>query len=51
MIVGICGSPRQQATEHVLKEALRMLEKKVLKRVSSLSEEKTSGSALTATTA
>jgi len=27
MIVGICGSPRQQATEHVLKEALRMLEK------------------------
>lgn len=25
MIVGICGSPRQQATEHVLKEALRML--------------------------
>ena len=27
MIIGICGSPRQQATEHVLKEALRMLEK------------------------
>ncbi len=27
MIVGICGSPRQQATEHVLKEALRMLAK------------------------
>jgi len=27
MIVGICGSPRQQATEHVLKKALRMLEK------------------------
>ena len=26
MIVGVCGSPRQQATEHVLKEALRMLE-------------------------
>ena len=26
IIVGICGSPRQQATEHVLKEALRMLE-------------------------
>jgi multimeric flavodoxin WrbA len=26
MIVGICGSPRQQATEHVLKKALRMLE-------------------------
>jgi len=25
-VVGICGSPRQQATEHVLKEALRMLE-------------------------
>jgi multimeric flavodoxin WrbA len=24
-VVGICGSPRQQATEHVLKEALRML--------------------------
>jgi multimeric flavodoxin WrbA len=28
IIIGICGSPRQQATEHVLKEALRMLEKK-----------------------
>jgi multimeric flavodoxin WrbA len=27
IVVGICGSPRQQATEHVLKEALRMLEK------------------------
>ena len=26
LIVGICGSPRPQATEHVLKEALRMLE-------------------------
>jgi multimeric flavodoxin WrbA len=26
IIVGICGSPREQATEHVLKEALRMLE-------------------------
>ncbi len=26
MIVGICGSPRQQATEYVLKEALRLLE-------------------------
>ena len=26
MIVGICGSPRQQATEHVLKDALLMLE-------------------------
>ena len=25
IIVGVCGSPRQQATEHVLKEALRML--------------------------
>jgi multimeric flavodoxin WrbA len=28
MIVGICGSPRDQATEHVLKEALRMLAEK-----------------------
>ena len=28
MIVGLCGSPRQQATEYVLKEALRMLEDK-----------------------
>jgi len=27
MIVGICGSPRKQATEHVLTEALNMLEK------------------------
>ena len=27
MIVGICGSPRNGATEHVLKEALNMLEK------------------------
>jgi multimeric flavodoxin WrbA len=26
MIVGICGSPREQATDHVLKEALKMLE-------------------------
>ncbi len=26
MIVGICGSPRNSATEHVLKEALNMLE-------------------------
>jgi multimeric flavodoxin WrbA len=26
MILGICGSPRNQATEHVLKEAIRMLE-------------------------
>jgi len=25
-VIGVCGSPRQQATEHVLKEALRMLE-------------------------
>jgi multimeric flavodoxin WrbA len=28
MIVGICGSPRDQATEYVLKEALRMLSEK-----------------------
>ncbi len=28
MIVGICGSPRQQATDYVTKEALKMLEKK-----------------------
>lgn len=28
MIVGICGSPREQATDYVLKEALRMLEEK-----------------------
>jgi len=28
MIVGICGSPRRQATEHVLEEALRMLQEK-----------------------
>jgi multimeric flavodoxin WrbA len=28
IVVGICGSPRQQATEHILKEALRMLEEK-----------------------
>jgi len=28
MIVGICGSPRDQATEHVLKEALQMLKEK-----------------------
>jgi len=26
MIVGICGSPRNSATEHVLKEALSSLE-------------------------
>src|SRR4030042_1885206 len=26
IVVGICGSPRQQATEHVLKDALVMLE-------------------------
>jgi multimeric flavodoxin WrbA len=31
MIVGICGSPRRQATEHVLREALNMLEKKGFK--------------------
>src|SRR4030043_2286839 len=28
MIVGICGSPREQATEYVLKEALKMLGEK-----------------------
>ena len=28
MIIGICGSPRKQATEHVLEEALRVLEEK-----------------------
>jgi multimeric flavodoxin WrbA len=28
MILGICGSPRQQASEHVLKEALRQLGEK-----------------------
>ena len=28
MIVGICGSPRKQATEHVLEEALQMLKEK-----------------------
>jgi multimeric flavodoxin WrbA len=28
MIIGICGSPRKQATEHVLEEALRMLQEK-----------------------
>lgn len=26
MILGICGSPRKQATEHVLREALKMLQ-------------------------
>ncbi len=26
LVVGICGSPRRQATEHILREALRMLE-------------------------
>jgi multimeric flavodoxin WrbA len=31
MIVGICGSPRKQATEHVLTEALHILEKKGFK--------------------
>ncbi|MDH7563484.1 MAG: flavodoxin family protein [Candidatus Bathyarchaeota archaeon] len=30
MIVGICGSPRKGATEHVLREALNMLEKERL---------------------
>ena len=28
MIVGICGSPREQATDYALKEALRMLGEK-----------------------
>jgi multimeric flavodoxin WrbA len=28
MIVGICGSPRQKATDYVTKEALKMLEEK-----------------------
>jgi len=28
IVVGVCGSPRQQATEYILKEALRMLEAK-----------------------
>ncbi|MCW4007014.1 MAG: flavodoxin family protein [Candidatus Bathyarchaeota archaeon] len=28
LVVGVCGSPRQQATEHVLKEALGLLEEK-----------------------
>ncbi len=27
-VLGICGSPRQQATEHVLTEALRLLQEK-----------------------
>jgi len=31
MIVGICGSPRKGATEHVLKEALKMLESRGFK--------------------
>ncbi len=31
MIVGICGSPRKQSTEHILAEALRTLEKKGFK--------------------
>lgn len=30
MILGICGSPRKMATEHVLGEALKMLEEKGL---------------------
>ena len=28
IILGVCGSPRNQATEHVLEEALRMLKEK-----------------------
>ena len=28
LVVGICGSPRQQSTEYIVKEALRMLEEK-----------------------
>jgi multimeric flavodoxin WrbA len=28
IVVGVCGSPRQQATEYILKEALRILEAK-----------------------
>jgi multimeric flavodoxin WrbA len=28
IVVGVCGSPRQQATEYVLEEALRMLKEK-----------------------
>jgi multimeric flavodoxin WrbA len=28
IVVGVCGSPRSQATEHVLREALRQLEAK-----------------------
>jgi len=28
MILGICGSPRKQATDHVLNEALKMLEER-----------------------
>jgi multimeric flavodoxin WrbA len=31
MIIGICGSPRNAATEHVLHEALRLLESKGFK--------------------
>jgi len=33
MIVGVCGSPRKAATEHVLREALAMLEKTGLETV------------------
>jgi len=33
MIVGICGSPREQATEYILKKALRMLEKMGLETI------------------
>ncbi len=28
IVVGVCGSPRQQATEYILKESLRMVEDK-----------------------
>jgi multimeric flavodoxin WrbA len=31
MIIGLCGSPRKAATEHVLREALKMLETKGFK--------------------
>jgi multimeric flavodoxin WrbA len=31
MILGICGSPREQATDYVLKESLKMLEEKGFK--------------------
>jgi multimeric flavodoxin WrbA len=41
MILGVCGSPRAQATEHVLHEALKMLSEKATKPNFGLSEEKT----------